>query len=131
MLCNFFLSLSDKFIFFSGSKRSIISIKSSLNPCSDRICSKLLFPDFKFASHYLVILFKSGNISLGVIAFSAMFGCLACGLLWFPSYLWNIINLLGSNNKVDKWQLFFHFFHSLFFGISNFNFFLFVYKIYK
>ena len=49
------------------------------------------FPDFKFASHYLMILFKSGNIFLGVIAFSAMFGCLACSLLWFPSYLWNII----------------------------------------
>ena len=51
------------------------------------------FPDFKFASHYLSILFSSGNAFLGVISFSAIMGCLACGLLWFPSYLWSIIKV--------------------------------------
>ena len=55
--------------------------------------TEYFFPDFKFASHYLSILFISGNVFLGVISISASFGCLACGLLWFPSYLWSIIKV--------------------------------------
>ena len=50
---------------------------------------EFFYPDFKFASHYLYLLFGSGNALLGVIAFSAGAGCLACGLLWFPSYVWS------------------------------------------
>ena len=50
---------------------------------------EFFYPDFKFASHYLYLLFGSGNAFLGVIAFSAGAGCLACGLLWFQSYVWS------------------------------------------
>ena len=52
---------------------------------------EFFYPNFKFASHYLILLFGSGNAFLGVISFSAAAGCLACCLLWFPSYLWSII----------------------------------------
>ena len=79
-------------------RREYVSNKESIFKFSFVIIGLLcwveyFFPDFKFASHYLSILFSSGNAFLGVISFSAMFGCLACGLLWFPSYLWSIIKV--------------------------------------
>tara|TARA_B100001057_G_scaffold305368_1_gene305507 strand:+ start:61 stop:342 length:282 start_codon:yes stop_codon:yes gene_type:complete len=55
------------------------------------------FPGFKFASHYLSILFATKNILMMMISFIAIMGCLACGFLWFPSYLWSLIKSIKSN----------------------------------
>ena len=52
---------------------------------------EFFYPDFKFASYWLGILFESENIILGVISFSSIFGVLACAVLWFPSYVWSIL----------------------------------------
>ena len=52
---------------------------------------EFFYPNFKFASHYLGILFESENLILGVISFSSIFGVLACAVLWFPSYVWSIL----------------------------------------
>ena len=52
---------------------------------------EFFYPEFKFASHYLGILFESENLLLAVISFSSIFGCLACAFLWFPSYVWSIL----------------------------------------
>ena len=58
------------------------------------LCWAEYFLEFKFASHYLSLLWGSGNAFLVVISFSAIFGCAACAFLWFPSYLWSIFKTL-------------------------------------
>ena len=57
---------------------------------------EFLNPEFKFASHVLIDMFGSGNIILQVIAFSGIFGVAACGLLWFPSYIFCCIKAIGK-----------------------------------
>jgi hypothetical protein len=51
-------------------------------------------PEFKFASHLLWEMFGSGNVILGVLAFSGVFGVAACALLWFPTYIFSIIKAI-------------------------------------
>jgi len=60
---------------------------------------EFLYPGFKFASHYLGILFESENLILGVISFSSIFGVLACALLWFPTYIFSIIQAISRSPK--------------------------------
>ena len=56
---------------------------------------ELLNPDFKFVSHVLIDMFGSGNMILGVIAFSGILGVAACALLWFPSYIFCCIKAIN------------------------------------
>ena len=60
---------------------------------------EFFYPEFKFASHYLGILFESENLILGVISFSSIFGVLACALLWFPTYIFSIIQAISRSPK--------------------------------
>ena len=53
-------------------------------------------PEFKFASHLLWEMFGSGNVILGVIAFSGIFGVAGCALLWFPTYLHSILKVISK-----------------------------------
>ena len=57
---------------------------------------EFFYPNFKFASHYLGILFASDNLILVVISFSTIFGCIACALLWFPTYVWSFLKELKN-----------------------------------
>ena len=57
---------------------------------------EFLNPKFKFASDVLMDMFSSGNIVLGVISFSGIFGVLACAILWFPSYIFCCIKAIGK-----------------------------------
>jgi len=57
---------------------------------------EFFYPEFKFASYYLGELFGTENIILVVISISTIFGCLACALLWFPSYVWSILKELKN-----------------------------------
>ena len=57
---------------------------------------EFFYPDFKFASYWLGMLFESENIILMLISFSSIFGCLACAFLWFPSYVWSILKELKN-----------------------------------
>ena len=50
---------------------------------------------FKFVTHVLMDMFGSGNMILGVIAFSGIFGVAACALLWFPSYIFCCIKAIN------------------------------------
>ena len=50
--------------------------------------------EFKFASHLLWEMFGSGNVILGVLAFSGVFGVAACALIWFPTYIFSIIKAI-------------------------------------
>ena len=54
-------------------------------------------PEFKFASHILWDMFGSGNPILGVIAFSGIFGVLACAFLWFPTYIFSVIKAIAKS----------------------------------
>ena len=60
---------------------------------------EFFYPNFKFASHYLGILFESENLILGVISFSSIFGVLACAFLWFPTYIFSIIQAISRKPK--------------------------------
>ena len=51
-------------------------------------------PEFKFASHLLWEMFESGNVILGVLAFSGIFGVLACGFAFFPTYIFSILKVI-------------------------------------
>ena len=54
-------------------------------------------PEFKFASHILGDMFGSGNIILGVLSFSGIFGVLACAVLWFPTYIFSIYKAIAKS----------------------------------
>ena len=41
--------------------------------------------------------FKSGNVILGVIAFSGIFGVLACAFGFFPTYIFSIIKAIARS----------------------------------
>ena len=56
---------------------------------------EFFYPEFKFASHVLGDMFASENIILGVISFSGIFGVLACAFLWFPTYIFSIIQAIA------------------------------------
>ena len=58
---------------------------------------EFFFPSFKFASYYIYILWGSENAILGVISFSSIFGVMACGFLWLPSYLISIFKVWKEN----------------------------------
>ena len=61
---------------------------------------EFFFPSFKFANYYLSILLDKamgGNAILGLISFTAIFGIIACGLLWLPSYLISIFKMWKEN----------------------------------
>ena len=54
-------------------------------------------PEFKFASHLFWEMFGSGNVILGVIAFSGTFGVLACGFAFFPTYIFSVIKAIAKS----------------------------------
>ena len=58
---------------------------------------EFFYPEFKFASHVLGDMFASENIVLGVISFSGIFGVLACAFLWFPTYIFSIIQAIARS----------------------------------
>ena len=49
------------------------------------------FTQIKFTNHMLMGWLDSGNIILGVLSVSGVFGVLACALLWLPTYIFSII----------------------------------------
>jgi len=42
-------------------------------------------------------MFGSGNVILGVLAFSGIFGVLACGFAFFPTYILSAIKVILRN----------------------------------
>jgi hypothetical protein len=53
-------------------------------------------PEFKFTNHLLLEMFRSGNAILGMIAFSGIFGVLACAIAFFPTYLHSILKVISK-----------------------------------
>ena len=53
-------------------------------------------PEFEFTNHLLLKMFGSGNVILGVIAFSGIFGVLACAIAFFPTYLYSILKVISK-----------------------------------
>ena len=58
---------------------------------------EFFYPDFKFTNHMLMGWLDSGNIILGVISFSGIFGVLACAVLWFPTYIFCIYKAIARS----------------------------------
>ena len=56
---------------------------------------EFFYPDFKFTNHMLMGWLDSGNIILGVLSVSGVFGVLACALLWLPTYIFSIIKAIA------------------------------------
>ena len=58
---------------------------------------EFFYPDFKFTEHVLSDWFESGNMILGVLSFSGIFGVLACAFAFFPTYIFSIIKAIARS----------------------------------
>ena len=57
---------------------------------------EFFYPDFKFTNHMLMGWLDSGNMVLGVLSITGVFGVLACALLWLPTYIFSIIKAIAK-----------------------------------
>lgn len=56
---------------------------------------EIIFKDFSFFSFWVLDIYKANDGVIGILfVFILTIGFLACGIFWFPSYLWEGIKII-------------------------------------